>query len=299
MTVMSALPATADVVVTLSATDLSGATVTGPIERGAQLTVDVLLSVDGADDPLPSVRGIQLDLSNTSESIATSDFAWMLDTVLTSDDLYVSFASGNSIQPSIVYTGQDPVEGFILDLSGEPVRVARLDVAVGGDGTLDVLGSFGATSISTAGLDAGFNPRVTFTVADGDLVGGELAFTVDDGGGGGTPDVPDSDGDGVGDDVDDFPDDPDETTDSDGDGVDDFPDDPDETTDSDGDGVGDVADDFPDDPEQGRETDEPDTGGEPGGGTGTGSSFCGAGAAPAMLVLFATFGCVRTRRRWS
>ena len=63
--------------------------------------------------------------------------------------------------------------------------------------------------------------------------------------------VPDSDGDGIRDDVDDFPNNPNETVDTDGDGVGDnsdmFPNDPNETVDTDGDGVGDNSDMFPND----------------------------------------------------
>ena len=71
--------------------------------------------------------------------------------------------------------------------------------------------------------------------------------------------VPDSDGDGVRDDADDFPNDPNETIDSDGDGVGDnsdvFPNDPNETIDSDGDGVGDNSDAFPNDPNETLDSD--------------------------------------------
>ena len=70
----------------------------------------------------------------------------------------------------------------------------------------------------------------------------------------GSDSPPDSDGDGVPDEMDAFPNDPTETRDSDGDGVGDnsdaFPNDPNETTDSDGDGVGDNADNCPMDPNE-------------------------------------------------
>ncbi|MDP7003075.1 MAG: thrombospondin type 3 repeat-containing protein, partial [Candidatus Thalassarchaeaceae archaeon] len=74
----------------------------------------------------------------------------------------------------------------------------------------------------------------------------------------------DTDGDGVGDNSDDFPNDPTETTDSDGDGVgdnsDDFPDDSNESLDSDGDGIGNNAD--TDDDGDGIDDDEDDTDGD-------------------------------------
>ena len=95
-------------------------------------------------------------------------------------------------------------------------------------------------------------------------------------------DGPDSDGDGLPDDVDDYPNDANETEDSDGDGVgdnfdpspydptqfggdsdgdgspdgiDDFPNDANETTDSDGDGVGDNSDAFPNDANETTDSD--------------------------------------------
>jgi len=76
-----------------------------------------------------------------------------------------------------------------------------------------------------------------------------------------TPPAPDSDNDGVPDNIDDFPLDASETKDTDGDGVGDnadaFPTDPDEDTDSDGDGTGDNEDEFPEDPDRDGVTDEP------------------------------------------
>jgi hypothetical protein len=266
-TVAFALPAYANVIVTLSATDANGASVTGAVEEGAELHVEVLMAVDAAADPLNSVRGIQFDLTSTSESIERSGFAWALDSVLDNDSLYIGF-SGND-KPSVVYTGQDPVDGFILNLSTEAVRVATLDVVVNGAGTLDVLGSSAEAALSTARVDAGFSPRETFNVATGTLTGGTLEFTI----GGGNSGAIDTDGDGV-----------EDTLDA-------FPNDPTETTDTDGDGVGDQADPFPNDPTQGGI----DSGS---GDSGTGDSFCGAGAAPAMLLVFVTLGFVRTRRRF-
>jgi hypothetical protein len=71
--------------------------------------------------------------------------------------------------------------------------------------------------------------------------------------------APDTDGDGVRDDIDEFPTDPAETTDTDGDGVGDhsdaFPTDSSETIDTDGDGVGDNSDVFPTDPTESVDTD--------------------------------------------
>jgi poly(3-hydroxybutyrate) depolymerase len=69
----------------------------------------------------------------------------------------------------------------------------------------------------------------------------------------------DSDGDGVGDNSDVFPNDPSESEDTDGDGVGDnsdvFPNDPSESEDKDGDGVGDNSDVFPNDPSESEDKD--------------------------------------------
>ncbi|MBQ59129.1 MAG: hypothetical protein CMA66_01110, partial [Euryarchaeota archaeon] len=69
----------------------------------------------------------------------------------------------------------------------------------------------------------------------------------------------DSDGDGVGDNSDEFPDDANETQDSDGDGVGDnadlFPNNANETNDDDGDGVGNNTDAFPQDANETMDTD--------------------------------------------
>lgn len=264
--VASALPAYADVVVTLSATDANGAAVTGPVSPGETITVDVSMAVDAADDPLSSVRAIVFDLTHTSDSITTSGFTWTLDEILTDATLYMPFG-GDSLQPSIVYSGRTAVDGFILDLTTTPVRVATFDATVNGGGTLDVLGSAGEASVSTASVDAGFNPRVTYTVADGTLVGGFLDLTVSgatDGSGGGSSGA--TDGAGTGTDT--------------------------------GSGTG-------TDTGSGTGTDTGTGTGSGNGsntsngsGSGTGNAFCGAGAAPAMLLLFVTFGCVRRRRRF-
>merc|ERR1719231_2070430 len=67
----------------------------------------------------------------------------------------------------------------------------------------------------------------------------------------------DTDGDGVGDLVDEFPNDPNESVDSDGvgDNGDVFPNDPNESGDADGDGVGDNGDAFPNDPAESGDAD--------------------------------------------
>lgn len=273
----SALPAYADVVFTLTATDANGAAVTGPVSPGETITVDVSMAVDAANDPLTSVRAIVLDLTHTSDSITTSGFTWTLDELLTDATMYLPFGGADSLQPSIVYGGRTAVDGFILDLTTTPVRVATFDATVNDAGTLDVLGSAGEASVSTASVDAGFNPRVTFTVADGTLVGGLLDLTVSgatDGSGGGNSGA--TDGTGT------------DTGTGTGTGTDTGSGTGTGTGTDTGSGTGTGS---------GNGSDNGSNTGS-GSGSGTGSALCGAGAAPAMLLLFLTFGCVRRRRRF-
>lgn len=267
--------ADAGVLVTLSATGADGQPVSGNVEVGETITVDVFLSVETADDPLLDIRLIAFDFTPTSDTIEVTDFVWMLD--LPGGDVLYGFNTVELPTPDTLYSGLGRAEGLILDLTTAPVLVAGFDATVSGSGSLNVVGSTEGGLTTSAEVHAGFDPRVVFSLADATLSGGQLELTVGGGGGGG----------GSGD----------TTLDSDGDGVPDsadaFPDDPTETTDSDGDGVGDVADTFPDDPTQGGDGDTGDTGG--GGGEVPGP--CGAGTAPAMLMMLLTFGVVRTRWR--
>lgn len=150
---------------------------------------------------------------------------------------------------TMIFNPPNPVAGdtvliTITDPAGQPV------------GGLSVLVSHENSTLFSIVLNE--NGQTSFLLIEGDLlvqisgglynpidftitVGPDGTFTDD----GGT--LPgDADGDGIGDDIDQFPDDGDESMDSDGDGVGDnndaFPLDANETLDTDGDGVGDNAD---------------------------------------------------------
>jgi hypothetical protein len=69
----------ADVVVTLEAFDAVGQPITGPVPAGTQAVVDILLSVDGADDPTADVRLIQFDFESTDSTIQLDTFIWSVD----------------------------------------------------------------------------------------------------------------------------------------------------------------------------------------------------------------------------
>jgi len=265
----------AGVIVSLTATDSNGQPVTGGVDVGETIVVDVYLAVDAADDPLQDIRLIGFDFSATSDTIDVSNFVWLLD--LPGGDALYGFQTVNLPKPAATYTAMARAEGLILDLTSEPVRVAGFDATVNGTGSLNVIGSIDGGFPSAAEVDAGFEQRVSFTLEAATLSGGLLELSINGGGGGG--DTTDSDGDGV------------------PDAIDAFPNDPTETTDTDGDGVGDVADIAPNDPTVWQDSGNGDGGGGSTGG-GTVPSMCGAGAAPGMILMLLMFGGVRMRRRW-
>jgi hypothetical protein len=272
--------ARADLIITLEARDESQNPIVGDVAPGTQVFVDILLSVNGDDNPLPDVRLIQFDFSASSPLIQRDAFTW------TVDPAGYGFQIDTFPTPSAtsILFGTSPL---LVSLDEAPQQVATVEVTVNGGGTLDVGMSIGDREL----VRAGFTDSVAFSPDGGNVSGGTLSFnggeappTDDtDSDGDGVPDglddfpadpdeTVDSDGDGTGDNADEFPQDPEEVTDTDGDGtgnnadldddgdgvadtVDDFPLDPAETTDSDSDGVGDQGDAFPDDPDETTDTD--------------------------------------------
>jgi hypothetical protein len=266
---LAAMEARSDVIVSLEATGVGGEPVFGPVPAGSELVIRVLLSVDGADVPLPDVRSLQFDFGSTAPALDLADFAWDVDPALYG---FMTAGLPTPAATSLLQTG-----GIgLIELSETPLQVASVTVTVNDSGILDAVGSSTGTGTSLAEFDAGF-PFVAYTLGNGNLAGGTLLLSVTgaidpdgDADGDGVPnaddafpydpsETTDSDGDGVGDNGDAFPNDPDETADTDGDGVGDngdaFPTDPDETTDTDGDGVGDNGDAFPTDPDETADTD--------------------------------------------
>lgn len=324
-----------NVVITLDATDAGGTPITGELAAGTVVDVAISLSVDGDDNPLADVRLIEFGFAPTDATLALSDFAWTFNTLV------------YGVLDADLHAGTEPLRVFaltisissnseLLTLTDQPVEVATMRVTVNGSGTLDV----GVSSEGDAEVSADFANTVIFSPEAGNITGGTLAFSVlgsapPDGGGpdggGGEPSAPDTDGDGVADEVDAFPDDPGETTDTDGDGtgnvedtdddgdqvedaVDDFPLDPNETVDTDADGVGDNTDVFPDDPDEAVDTDGDGVGDngdafpsdpdqtevdESNSNTGpaTSARFCGAGMLGPSIWLLAALTLVSGRRR--
>lgn len=253
--------AQADLIVTLEPKDADMNPIVGDIPTGAEVFVDILLSVEGDDNPLADLRNLQFDFAATSPGIELGTFTWEVDpSAYTFQITMLPTPSATSLMSSSA--------SGLLTLSEEPIRVATVEVTVSASGTLNAVGSTEPGQMSRAEFDAGF-PFVAFSLAGGNLQGGQLVLSVAD------PTDPsgDSDGDGVPNLDDAFPDDPAESadTDSDGvgnntdeddddDGVDDaddaFPLDPAEASDSDQDGVGDNGDAFPTDPEETSDTDD-------------------------------------------
>jgi len=235
---LAAVSARANLIVTFAARDNLGRDVTGDVVPGSKLEIDLLLSVDGDDDPLSDVRGIRFDFSDSDTMLVFDAINWQVDQAL------YGFLVSSFPRPSattLAFTSQPG----LLALDSVPSVVATLEVTVNGAGTLDA----GLGPDGSALFNAGFVPPFEFSGAAGNVSGGTLALTVQGGStGGGTEGgtAGDADGDGVADNLDAFPDDATETVDTDGDGVGDnadvFPEDPAESMDTDMDGVGDVAD---------------------------------------------------------
>ncbi len=244
----------ADVVITLQPADAQMNPIAGSVAPGTPVAVDILLAADGDDVPLDDVRLFQFDFGATSTTIQLGDFTWLVDASAYAFQSQPTETRPLEVAVSLLFSS-DP---DLVSLDVDPVRVATIEVTVNGNGTLSAVGSVDAGQTSQARIDAGFSPRVTFSLGLGNLTGGAFEFSVEetpepDGGGDTTPGPgggSDTDGDGIEDDLD---------PDDDNDGVDDtedaFPLDQTETADSDGDGVGDNADSFPLDPEETTDTD--------------------------------------------
>ena len=246
---LATTPARADLIVNLAPQDASMNPIEGDVPVNGQVFVDILLSVDGDDNPLADLRGLIFDFAATDSAIVLGAFTWDVDPIA------YSFRTDAMPAPSATSLLFSSGPGLI-SLDEVPQSVATIAITVNADGTLDAIGSTGLAQTSQATFSARFDFPVAFSLAAGSLRAGTLDLTV------AGPTALDRDGDGVPNTDDAFPDDPTESVDTDGDGIgnnadayddadgtedsaDDFPLDPTEVTDTDGDGVGDNAD--PDD----------------------------------------------------
>ncbi|UCC30944.1 MAG: hypothetical protein JSU86_01445 [Phycisphaerales bacterium] len=299
----------ADLIVTLEPKDADMNPIMGGVPAGTEVFVDILLSAVGDDNPLEDLRNLQFDFAATSPGIELGTFTWELD-----PGAY-AFQITELPTPSATSLMSSTGPG-LLTLDEEPARVATVEVTVSASGTLNAVGSAEPGQMSRAEFDAGF-PFVAFSLAAGNLQGGELALSVADL----TDPTGDPDGDGVPNADDAFPLDPDEVSDTDEDGVGDngdaFPTDPAETTDTDDDGVGDNADvdddndgvddtsdAFPLDPTETTDTDGDGIGDnadqDSDVGPTTGVRLCGvAMLSTSAFVMCGLFGLWLQQRRWS
>ena len=230
--------ARADVIVTLKPMDTDMNPIVGSVPAGATVIVDILVSTDGDEGRVEDVQLFQFDFGATSPAIELGAFTWLID-----PDAYPLRLGPMGTPPLALATSflssSDP---GLVSLDAEPVRVAVIEVTVNGNGTLNIIGSTDIGQTSRASIDAGFSPRVSFSLAAGNLTGGTFQFVVGEApepGNDGDPAEPeeDNDGDGIVD-----SEDPGDDNDGVEDTDDDVPPDPAETTDSDGAGVGDNAD---------------------------------------------------------
>lgn len=228
----------ADVIVTLKPMDTDMNPIVGNVPAGATVIVDILVSTDDGEGRVEDVQLFQFDFGATGPAIELGTFTWFVDTSA------YGFRSGPTATQPLAWaisllSSSDP---GLINLEPQPVRVAAIEVTVNGNGTLNIIGSTDIGQTSRASIDAGFSPRVSFSLAAGNLTGGTFQFVVGEApgpGNGGDPAEPeeDNDGDGIVD-----SEDPDDDNDGIDDTENDFPFDPAETTDSDGAGVGDNAD---------------------------------------------------------
>jgi len=242
--------ASANIVITMEASTSNGTPITGDVAAQSVIQVDVLLSVDEADDPLLDLKTVRFDFGGTTAALVARNFHWILPPGVDSDS-YTLFET--LPLPRLTYGFNSRQGNSIIDLDQTPVLVASLEVTVNSSGSLDLRNV--GTEQADGGLlfRAGFTEPVDFTVAARNVSGGTLRISVTGGGG------PDTDRDGVPDSADDFPFNPNETIDTDNDGIgnnadldddgdgvpdarDAFPLDPTETLDTDGDGIGNNAD---------------------------------------------------------
>jgi len=170
---MSAEHAQADIIISLTPKDPDGAVVTGAVDPGAELVVDVLLSVDADDAPLADVRRMRFDFSGTSAGISLGEFTWTLDSL----DNRADYLTNNQ-EWDAAYFETAGEEGRIVVLDTTPVRVATIAVTVNSTGTLSAIGPANPQAGEGAIFRAGFETALEFSPLDGNVSGDPLTLTV-------------------------------------------------------------------------------------------------------------------------
>ena len=192
-----AAAARADLIVTLQVKDADGSPIVGGVPAGSVHSIDILLSVDGDNNPTGDFRNLQFDFAATSPTIEVNTFAWTVDPGAYGffrETLPTPFAA------SLLF-GSSP---RLVSLDADPHHVATIEVTVNGGGNLNAVGATGVGQNTLARFNAGFESQVVFSLGAGNLQGGILELVVAEPPGPGSDtgdgdDASDSDDDAVGD----------------------------------------------------------------------------------------------------
>jgi hypothetical protein len=166
-----AAAARADLIITLEAADVDGSPIVGGVPAGSVLSIDILLSVDGEDNPTADFRSLQFDFAATSSTIEVNTFAWAVD-----PDAY-SFSVETLPTPFAASVLFGSI-ARLVSLDAEPHRVATIEVTVNGSGSLNAVGGTGIGQNTLARFNAGFESQVFFSLGAGNLQGGILELLV-------------------------------------------------------------------------------------------------------------------------
>jgi hypothetical protein len=143
---------------------------------GQSFNIDVLVGAPLGD--IEHVRLLQFD-TLLSLGATVDDWVWNFDELI-ADSLYGLFLTNGTVR-SAVYSTDSPVDGFVVNLSATPQRVATMTVTANETGSLSVLGlSLPPTTDLSARFIAGFTDPIEFSQAEANVDGGTIALTVTD-----------------------------------------------------------------------------------------------------------------------
>jgi hypothetical protein len=171
--VAAALPASAEVVITLAPKDLEGRPIRGPVAPGTEVNVDILVSTPLAADPIVDVRLFQFDFGASSPTLELGLFKWDISQV----------GYGFQSEPKVDYpvagaaSLQFATDKTLIILTHEPVRVATVSVLVSGNGTLSLQPQGDGKQRCRTRIDAGFAPRIKYTAEEGKISSARFEFS--------------------------------------------------------------------------------------------------------------------------
>jgi hypothetical protein len=136
---------------------------------------EAIMSLAAPSGTIESVRLMQFDHRETTGSSVDS-FTWNIGGGTIDDSLY--FKEVWTDIPTVAranYTGFDPIPGFILDLTTDPIEVGRYGITFQTPGALDVTGPLNDDANRDEGLyfQTGFDSEVeTYFIAKGNIIPG-------------------------------------------------------------------------------------------------------------------------------